>query len=218
MGTPHVPTDEELDELSVGEGAYQIEEEKSTVPEPTPDVEDRIRKVAEELKAGRLASSVSENGEQKEGGVTVKALTEFSREDKLAFISHILHDNDFTKKYELLGGRLSFTFKAISAEVDSIINEFVYGESKDAGTRKSRYINYLMAASLVSSEIEGKSKRYLIFHRRDAIPMMVRAYEDWLASFSREAYRLLRDCFKDFRGLVNELNRRARDPDFWPTP
>jgi hypothetical protein len=211
MTVPSIPSEDELSSLSIKEATYKLP--TSNVPEPEPDVLERAKVLASQIKSGVPISSLEVNGVNQSVSGSAKAINSITKHDKLMFMAHVLRDDPFIKEYSLFNGKLVFTFKIIDREIKDIIHKAVASEP-------DRMMTYILAASIDSISIDGVITKYDIrpVCCSSVSDSLIKNLDDLLDPLSTTVLSLLQSKFKEFRILIDTLIRRAEDKDFWPTP
>lgn len=160
-------------------------------------------------------------------------LPEPPMQDKQAYVAAVLGDQVFKKTYNLFGGRVRITFRALTSArgelaYNQVAHEVRVGLSHDPSYRQ--LMLYRMVLALDSIETQGsglmdigeqvdsflddptESEEVKWF---DALPIIVKRLQQVDLLRSESVWRACRACFDNFNALVDDLDARAENSDFW---
>jgi hypothetical protein len=157
--------------------------------------------------------------------------TEPSEDDKYHFAQTVLFGAPFTRRYELLGGRLKVSFRTLSTtSADLCLRQCgldtAAGELKTLNEFVPRLISYRMAAALASVwvddveyDVAGPADQMLAEARQKVdltpLPALLRAVRSMKPLDQEPVWRLLQVQYQRFARLAAVLEARADDPNFW---
>ena len=207
------PSDDELEALS---SPRIVAPGGETMPDPEEAVVERAQVILNEANDGQSFSTVSEDGVATETPVVAK-YERITAQQKIDFMAHVLGGHEYKVTY-MIFGTTEVTFRVLTPVKEQFLADLVSFDVEnglvDKGRKKLQYYKYAMAMSLYSM---GGMKQ-------DVFPQVSEAnsarntYNAWLASEPGGRYRVLDQLYHRFVTELDEMYRRADDPDFWPTP
>ncbi len=220
-----VPTKAKLDELagrstpSVQAPSPVFSDGPPGMPDPEPDILVAAQAILTGMIKGQgFSEVVDELRGQRIAGASAAPLVD--EQLKLQFLAHVLENQPYERTYSLLGGKLTLTFQAVTADIDRKIAVEVQsatGVSQDKLSRSTRDMQYsygLLAASLQRITLNGV-----------AVPTMqqlkdsswIERFNQWASALDRPLLQLIYRAFRRFEQELEEMLSKANDPSFWPT-
>jgi hypothetical protein len=164
--------------------------------------------------------------------LTRKEGVEATDEDKVAFVQAVLARERFTKSYRLLGGRVLVAFRSLTTqEGDLALTQSAYDAETPAVRDVPQLVrvltDYRMCLSLARIEagldrqdlpewLEPNAVDYDPITPRATVLKQVVPYVFDKVLRSEPLRIACAQTFYDFQRLVELLERRAADPNFWP--
>lgn len=206
-------SDEQLQELALGTPFESKDDDPlKDMPDPEPHVVERAQKLVDEMQQGAQFSQVFDSEKKREKKEKSDSV---SKKDRVAFMAHILGDAPFKKTYEFFDGEFKVTYRTLSQYEEGRLLEIVMKEEVPQSHHERIFFQLLLAASIDSYTIKGKTHRVSIFSQvtQDSDPLA--RYREWMTETSRERYQLFKRAHKDFRKLLSKMIAEAGTPDFW---
>jgi hypothetical protein len=161
-----------------------------------------------------------------------------SRDDALLYVAAMLGDRRFEKEYSLYGGKLTVRFRQLSSSLSDrifhqVAHEIRKGEVTDDGyTQLMRYRMILCLSTIsigsqeplniadaIDAHLEDEENRKREFpdtyNKYDALPVFVSSLQKIAPLNNLSVWRACRETFTEFNDILDELDSRADNPDFW---
>lgn len=153
-----------------------------------------------------------------------------AKEDKLNYVAAILGDKTFEKTYELFGGKLKVGFKQLTTSLSDMIFDQVAHEVRmgitDNGYRRIMLYRMTLALNTITvgdaAPIEVASAIGDFINeddqevgKHDVLPLIVNRLQQTEPLNKESVWRACRECFDRFNNLLDDLDARADNPDFW---
>lgn len=154
-----------------------------------------------------------------------------SQEDKLNYVACILGDKLFEKVYSLYGNKLLLAFRQLNTERSDMVFHQVAHEIRAGLLGEDSYrqiMLYRMVLSLNHISIGGKEPIDIggavdsfidepdeNTKRTDLLPIMLARLQKTEPLKSESIWRACREAFERFNTLLDDLDARADNPDFW---
>jgi len=155
---------------------------------------------------------------------------EITEADKENFVTTLLGNLRFKKKYELLGGRMVLTLRALTAAENKMIYQQLLADQQSgkvvtAPEWYTQLIEYRLACSIESvADKDGKllhavpELQDMRFDAKTPLDTAIPAMLDYVSAnvLSQEVFkRLVGTHLREFQRLIEALEAMALEPSFW---
>lgn len=156
---------------------------------------------------------------------------EITDADKENFVVTLLGNLRFKKRYDLMGGRMQLTLRALTASENKLIYQQLLADQQAGKVVTepewyAQFIEYRLACSIESvADKDGKllhavpELKEMRFEPRGPLDTALPAMLDYVSEnvLSQEVFkRLVGTYLREFQRLVEALEAMALEPSFWP--